>query len=58
MPKDVHLDSMAWDAESGIVTPTFKLKRHDARLHYAAQVRRQSCSTRPRQAAWRCGLLV
>lgn len=39
VPKDVHLDTMAWDAESGIVTPTFKLKRHDARLFYAAQVR-------------------
>ena len=37
VPKAIHLDSVAWEA-GGLVTPTFKLKRHDARQFYAAPV--------------------
>jgi len=34
----VYLDSMEWTVESGLLTPTHKLRRHALQKHYAAQV--------------------
>ena len=37
--KEIYLDPTPWTPDT-LLTPTFKLKRNDAKLKYAAQVRR------------------
>ena len=36
--KSVHLEMSPFSVENGLLTPTFKLKRHDAKKYYKAQI--------------------
>ncbi len=36
--KSVYLDMTQFSVENGLLTPTFKLKRHDAKKHYKSQI--------------------
>ena len=36
--KSVHLDMTPFSVENNLLTPTFKLKRHDAKKHYKSQI--------------------
>ena len=38
MVKKLHLDSIPWSPDNGLLTPTFKMKRVDLKKKYQAQI--------------------
>jgi len=37
-PKKIHIEGKAFTVESGLLTPTMKIKRHEAKLTFASQI--------------------
>ena len=38
IPKKIHLSAEPWTADNGLLTPTFKLKRNDAKKRFQAEI--------------------